>query len=189
MSLERLMPLDIRGETLLKPHEHHGNMVPRGLRGPFRSRKSIFGTIKDFYFLGLILPLGRGAYDTKLFLPWEQWNSSQMGSKSEIYFYIIQRLFSFVIITFDWNGNFLFWCLHRKDLFQIYQNMPTIFQNQNFFFNKNQFWFEKLFSRFFLVHFFTLFPKFSDLINSNDCIGKITSKSIGKNKLFLVKKW
>ena len=39
-----------------------------------------------------------------------------------------------------------------------------------------------------LTFFFKLLPKFSDLINSGDCIGKITSKSIRLYPVFIEKK-
>ena len=56
---------------------------------------------------------------------------------------------------------------------------------------------------FFQLFFFELLPKFSDFVNSNDCIGKVTSKAIWlypvfikkkiiiimKNRFFVVKKW
>ena len=37
--------------------------------------------------------------------------------------------------------------------------------------------------------FFEMLPRFSDLINSNDCIGKITSKSVRLKKLLLKKRF
>ena len=83
---------------------------------------------------------------------------------------------SFFIITFDWNGDFEFWWFLRKDLAQIYQNilyLKLIF----FLIYKNQFLYEKYLG-FFLQFFFKLLPKFSNFINSDDCIGKIKSKAI-----------
>ena len=38
---------------------------------------------------------------------------------------------------------------------------------------------------FFMQFFFKFLPKFTDFINSDDCIGKITSKSIRMNPVFL----
>ena len=46
---------------------------------------------------------------------------------------------SFFSITFDWNGNFAFWLLYRKDLAQIYQNIPYYISKTYFFIYKNQF--------------------------------------------------
>ena len=63
-----------------------------------------------------------------------------------IYLFILDCIYLSCIITFDWNENFEFWGSHRKDLFQIYQNMPYFVLNQ--------------FIGFFLQYFFLLlFPK------------------------------
>ena len=47
---------------------------------------------------------------------------------SPIYVAISVIFSSFFIITFDWNGNFEFWLLHRKDLAQISQNITYYIQ-------------------------------------------------------------
>ena len=61
----------------------------------------------------------------------------------------------------------------------IYQTMSYFKFKIYFFIYKNHFLGEKLFFlEFFLTLFFKLVLKFSDFINSDDCIGKITSKSI-----------
>ena len=41
--------------------------------------------------------------------------------------------------------------------------------------------------RFFLAVFFKLLPKFTDFINSDNCIEKITSKSIRTHPVFILK--
>ena len=86
---------------------------------------------------------------------------------------------SFFIITFDWDENFKFWWFHRKDIVKIYQNIPYSQFKKYFFIYKNWFlgekWFFKPFSCSF---FFKLLSKFRDFINSDECMRKITSKSI-----------
>ena len=42
--------------------------------------------------------------------------------------------------------------------------------------------------RFFFALFFKLLPKFSDIINSDDCMGKIISKYNKLNPVFIQKK-
>ena len=74
----------------------------------------------------------------------------------------------FFIITFDWKGNFKFWWFYRKDLFQIHQNQSYFKFLKNLFIHKNQFLGEKI--NVFFAIFFTLLPKFSDFVNSDDCI-------------------
>ena len=67
---------------------------------------------------------------------------------------------SFFFITFDWKGNFEFWWFHRKDLVQIYQNIPYFTLKKYFFNYKNQFlrkiW---IFSGFFFQFFFQITSK------------------------------
>ena len=47
---------------------------------------------------------------------------------------------SFIIITFGWNGNFELWWFHRKELVDIYKNIPY-FKSEKYFLNyKINFW-------------------------------------------------
>ena len=58
----------------------------------------------------------------------------------------------------------------------------TLFQiEKTFFINKNKFLCEKwkYLGYIFAVLFFEMLSKFNDFVNSDDCIGKIKSKSIG----------
>ena len=89
------------------------------------------------------------------------------------------------VITFDWNGNFEFWWFH---LVQIYQNISYFRLKKYFFIYKNQFLRKKLFCfvLFFAV-FFKLFPKFTDLLNYDDCIGKITHQNLSDYIHFIFK--
>ena len=48
---------------------------------------------------------------------------------------------------------------------------------------KNQFLGEKLI----FLDFFEILPNFNDFVNSDDCIGKITSKSIRLKSVFIQK--
>ena len=42
--------------------------------------------------------------------------------------------------------------------------------------------------RIFFCSFFEIIPKFSDFVNSDDCIGKILSKSIRPQSVFIKKR-
>ena len=58
-----------------------------------------------------------------------------------------------------------------------------------YFINKYQFLGEKLFFLFFLCSFFLkIFPKFSDFVNSDDWIRKITYKSVRPQLVYIKKK-
>ena len=68
----------------------------------------------------------------------------------------------------------------------------NLFQIEEIFFiYNNQFLFEKIkmFSFFCCSFFFKLLPKHSDYINSDDCIEKITTKSIKIYPVFNFKKF
>ena len=53
--------------------------------------------------------------------------------------FALRLIISFFIITFDWNGNFEFRLLHRKDLVQFYQKISYYISKKYFFIYKNQF--------------------------------------------------
>ena len=79
-----------------------------------------------------------------------------------------------------------FLIFHRKDLAEIYQNIPYYNSKQYFFIKKNQFSCIKWdFLVFFYAVFFILLPKFTDFINSDNCIGKITLKTIRIYPVFI----
>ena len=80
---------------------------------------------------------------------------------------------SFFIITFEWNGNFELWCFHGKDLVHFYQNIPYLRLKNIFSSLKINFLGEKM-----LGFLFKLLSRCSVFINSDNRIGKITSKSI-----------
>ena len=86
----------------------------------------------------------------------------------------ISVIFNFFVISFDWN--FELWRFHWKDLVEIYQNIPYFKFKKWFLSIKFNFRRKIKFFRFIFVLFFSLklLPKFSDFINSDDCIGKIT---------------
>ena len=92
----------------------------------------------------------------------------------------------FYIFTFNWKGNCKFWWFHRKDLVQIYQN--KIFSNCKIYFVIFYIIFIYLIEYKYLYYiyslFFLLLTIYSDFVNCDDCIGKISSISI-RNKLNL----
>ena len=95
----------------------------------------------------------------------------------------------FLIITFDWNTNFALWWFHQKDIVQIYQN-TSYFKLISFYVYKNQFfWWKMKNFRFFFCRFFKILPKFSEFVNSDDCIEKITSKSMRLQPVYIKRKF
>ena len=71
---------------------------------------------------------------------------------------------SFIVINFDWIGNFEFCLLHRKDLSQIYLNIPYNITKNIFFSSiENQFLRNKLKFWCYICIFFLIY-KFINLI-------------------------
>ena len=79
--------------------------------------------------------------------------------------------------------------VHRKDLVQIYQNIPY-FKFRNIFLSIKANFLVKNGKKlgFLYAVFFEILPKFSDYVYSDDCIGQINSKSIGLQIVFIQKK-
>ena len=87
--------------------------------------------------------------------------------------------------TCDWDGNFKLRWFYLKYLTHIYQ----LYFNSNFFFYKNKYLGEKINFLGFLSFFFEFLPKISNFVNTDNCIGKISSNSIWIYPVFITKKF
>ena len=95
------------------------DLVLRG-GGPLHSilpKSQFLVKSEDFCLLGSIWPMGRWGHTLG-----EHWLEPPPPP--------LPRLFSFFIITFDWNGNFEFLWFHQKNLSSSDLSEYTLFQNK-----------------------------------------------------------